>query len=896
LTTDNKTPIDHIETVTIEEEMKRSYLDYAMSVIVSRALPDLRDGLKPVHRRILYVLKRAGWDHTKPFRKSARIVGDVVGQFHPHGTDPIYEAMVRLAQDFSMRVPLVEGQGNIGSIDGDPPAAMRYTEARMAKAAGPLLFDIEKDTVDFRPNFDNTLMEPVVLPARYPNLLVNGAGGIAVGMATNIPPHNLGEVIDATCALIDDPELDVEALREYVLGPDFPTGAIILGRHGIKNAYHTGRGSVVMRGRVGVETFKKDREAIIITEIPYQVNKSRMIERIAECVRSKLIEGISDIRDESDRQGMRVVIELKRDAMAEIVMNQLYRHTPLQTSFGANMLAINNGRPGILTLKEILAAFIEFRDEVVTRRTRFELAKARDRAHLLVGLVVAVANIDEVIVLIRAAPDAQTARVQLMERVWPAHEVEPFIKLIDDPLHPVIDGTYKLSEAQARGILELKLHRLTGLERNKIGDELKVIGDEIKEALDILGSRERLFGIIRSELLEIKELFATPRRSEIVDQMIEHDEEDLIKPEDMVVTFSHTGYVKRVPVDAYRSQKRGGKGRSGMSTRDEDFVNKVFVLNTHTPVLFFSNKGMVYQLKVYKLPEGSPTSRGKAIVNLLPLDKDETITTVMPLPEDESEWAKLHVFFATRSGSVRRNLLSDFTDIRSNGKIAMKLDERDCLVGVQVCSEDQDFLLATNKGKAIRCSVTAVRVFQGRNSKGVRGIKLGRDDRVISMTILQHVDATTEEREAYLKQAAQQRRHVDEPAGDNGNGVQLTEEKFNMLAEAEEFLLAVTERGFGKRTSAYEYRQAGRGGMGVRNIDITKKNGDVVDSFPVVASDEVVLVTDGGQLIRCPINKVRIAGRSTQGVTLFKVAKGEKVVSVSRITEDEAGDDEEADS
>lgn len=900
MTTQNdSTDLTHVKPVTIEEEMKSSYLAYAMSVIVSRALPDLRDGLKPVHRRILYVMKRAGWDHSKPFRKSARVVGDVIGQYHPHGTDPIYESMVRMAQDFSMRLPLIQGQGNFGSVDGDPPAAMRYTEARLAKAADPLLEDIDKDTVEFRPNFDNTLLEPVVLPAQYPNLLVNGAAGIAVGMATNIPPHNLGEVIDACCAYLDDPTIDNDGLMMYVLGPDFPTGGIIIGRAGITSAIRTGRGSIMMRGKVHVESIRKDREAIIITEIPYQVNKARMVERIAECVRDKLIEGISDIRDESDRDGMRVVVEIKRDAMSEIVLNQLYRYTPLQQSFSANVLALNNGRPEMLSLRDIISSFLEFRVEVVTRRTRFELNKVRDRAHLLVGLVVAVANIDEIIDLIRKAPDPQVARQQLMERVWPAHDVEVFIRLIDDPLHPIVNGTYKLSEAQARGILELRLQRLTGLEREKIGGELKDIGIDITKYLEILGSRDKLIDVIRQELLSAKAQFATPRLTMIEDAVGEQTEEDLIQPEDMVVTVSHAGYVKRVPLTTYRAQRRGGKGRAGMTTRDEDFVEMVFVVNTHTTVLFFTSVGKVYELKVYKLPLGTATAKGKAFVNLLPLDQNESITTILPLPQDESEWEKLHIVFATSQGTVRRNLLTDFVNIKANGKIAMKLEEGDRLVGVKTCDENQDFLLATRKGKAIRFDVNDVRVFTGRNSVGVRGIKLAKGDSVISLTMLTNVEADSMEREAYLKLASQQRRalanegngnEVEEHNDDAGSSVTLAPERFAMLESNEQFILTITERGFGKRSSAYDYRQTGRGGQGIRNLDLTIRNGEVVASFPVEQSDQVVLVTDAGKLIRVPVNQIRIAGRATQGVTLFKVDIDEKVVSVSPLRETDDDD------
>ncbi len=740
-----------ITPVTIEEEMKRSYLDYAMSVIVSRALPDVRDGLKPVHRRILYAMKENGYDYNKPFRKSARIVGDVMGKYHPHGDAAIYDAMVRMAQGFSMRLPLIDGQGNFGSMDGDPPAAMRYTEARLARAAHFLIEDIDKETVDFQANYDDSTVEPMVLPARYPNLLVNGAGGIAVGMATNIPPHNLGEVIDACCAMIDDPEITADRLMELVPGPDFPTGGTILGRAGIRAAYLTGRGSVIMRGRVHVEEIRKDREAIVVTEVPYQINKARMLEQIAELVRDKRIEGVAELRDESDREGVRVVVEIKRDAIADVVLNQLYRFTPLQTSFGVNALALNGGRPEMMPLKDILAAFLAFREEVITRRTIYELGKARERAHVLAGLAIAVANIDEVIALIRAAPDPATAREQLMGRAWPVGDVAPLIELIDEPGRGIVDGTYSLSEAQAKAILDLRLHRLTGLERDKIGDELREIGGQIREFLEILSSRPKLLEVLRNELIEIRTQFATPRRTTIEDNEFEADIEDLIAREDMVVTVTNTGYIKRVPLSTYRAQKRGGKGRSGMAIKEEDFLSQVFVVNTHTPVLFFSSTGIAYKMKVYRLPLGTPQARGKAMVNLLPLNEGETISTIMPLPEDESAWADLHVVFATSKGDVRRNLLSDFIDIRANGKIAMKLGEGERLIAVQPCSETDDVLLATRGGRAIRFAVPEVRVFKGRDSTGVRGIRLEEGDEVISMSILRHAEYTVEEREAYLR-------------------------------------------------------------------------------------------------------------------------------------------------
>ncbi len=886
--------------------MTRSYLDYAMSVIVSRALPDVRDGLKPVHRRILYGMKEGGYDWNRAYRKSARIVGDVMGKYHPHGDSAIYDAMVRMAQTFSMRLPLIDGQGNFGSIDGDPPAAMRYTEARLDRAASELLDDIDRDTVDFRANYDETTSEPTVLPAKYPNILVNGGGGIAVGMATNIPPHNLGEVIDGTIALIDEPDISIERLIEIIPGPDFPTGGLILGRAGIETAYREGRGSVVMRARTHTEPAGKDREAIIVTEIPYQVNKSRLVESIAQLVRDKRVEGISDLRDESDRHGMRIVIELRREAMAEIVLNQLFRYSALQASFGVNMLALDGGRPRQLGLKDVLEAFVAFREEVVTRRTVYELGKARDRLHLLVGLAMAVANIDEVIALIRAAPDPDAAKAGLMERAWPAETVRPLIELLDEPGRGIEkDGTARLSEAQARGILELRLQRLTGLERSKIDEESAALAENITDYLDILGSRERKREIMKEELREIRERFGDDRRTEITDAGFEHDIEDLIQPEEMVVTVTHGGYIKRVPLATYRTQARGGKGRSGMSTRDEDFVHSVFVANTHAPLLFFSSHGMVYTLKVYRLPVGNPTSRGKAMVNLLPLAEGETITTVMPLPVDEAEWQGQHIMFATSLGNVRRNDLADFTNIKANGKIAMKLAEGDQLVGVALCSEEHDVLLACRGGKCIRFRVPDVRVFSGRTSTGVRGIRLAKDDVVVSMSILTHAAIDMEVRDDYLRAAAAGRRVA---GNGNGNGVEgeaetvtdedralaesLTGDAFAGFAEAEEFILSVTENGFGKRTSAYEYRITKRGGQGIVNIATSDRNGPVVASFPVAPGDQLVMVSDQGQLIRFPVEGVRIAGRNTQGVTLFKVAEDEHVTSAFAVPEE--GDDDDA--
>ncbi|MGE4063604.1 MAG: DNA gyrase subunit A [Rhodospirillaceae bacterium] len=901
-TTPKPTPLD-ITPVTIEDEMRRSYLDYAMSVIVSRALPDVRDGLKPVHRRILYGMKEAGYEYNKPFRKSARIVGDVMGKYHPHGDQSIYDAMVRMAQDFSMRVPLIDGQGNFGSMDGDAPAAMRYTESRLAKPAHSLLDDIDKDTVDFQPNYDESEREPVVIPARFPNLLVNGAGGIAVGMATNVPPHNLGEIVDATCALIDEPGTTDERLMELVPGPDFPTGGIILGHAGSRAAMMTGRGSVVMRGRCEIEEIGKDKQAIVITEIPYQVNKSAMIEKMAELVREKRIEGIGDLRDESDRRGVRVVVEVKRDAVADVVLNQLYKFTPLQTSFGVNMLAINNGRPELMNLRQILLAFISFREEVIRRRTVFELNQARNRAHTLVGLAIAVANLDEVIRLIRAAPDPNVAREQLMARDWPAADVEPLVVLIDEPGRKVVDGKYKLSEEQAKAILDLRLHRLTGLERDRIHAELKELGSSISDYLDILRSRERLYKIMRDELQQMKAEYGTPRRTTIEELEFETDIEDLIQREDMVVTVTNTGWIKRVPLSTYRAQRRGGKGRAGMATKEEDFVQALYIVNTHTPVLFFSTLGMVYKLKVYKLPVGNPQSRGKAMINLLPLKEGETISTVMPMPEDESTWEQLNVMFATSAGTVRRNDLSDFVNINRTGKIAMKLEEGgDRLIGVMTCSDQNDVLLSTRQGKCIRFAVSDVRVFQSRSSVGVRGIKLAEGDEVISMSILKHVDFDTESRDAYLRMAKKLRggdeveeTAADEPA-ENGAGSSkvLSDEEFKRFAAGEEFVLTATRNGFGKRTSAYEYRITGRGGQGIVSIATSKRNGEVVASFPVADTDQVMMITDAGRLIRIPVADIRVAGRSTQGVTLFATGEDEHVTSVAHLPLEENGAEEQA--
>ncbi|WP_255467904.1 DNA gyrase subunit A [Reyranella sp. CPCC 100927] len=907
-------PPGDIAPVTIEEEMRRSYLDYAMSVIVSRALPDARDGLKPVQRRILYAMKEGGYDSSRPFRKSARIVGDVMGKYHPHGDQPIYDAMVRMAQNFSVRLPLIDGQGNFGSMDGDPPAAMRYTEARLARVAETMLDDIDKDTVDFQANYDDQGREPTVLPARFPNLLANGVGGIAVGMATNIPPHNLGELIDACCALIDDPSLTHQRLQEIVPGPDFPTGATIVGRNGIRSAYEIGRGSIIMQARTKFEALRGGREAIIVTEVPFQENKAKIVERIAEVVREKRVEGIGDLRDESDRDGVRIVIELRRDAMADVVLKQLFRFTPLRSSFPVNALALDGGRPRVMTLKELLQAFIRFREDVITRRTRFELNAARDRAHVLVGLAIAVANIDEVIETIRRSPDPTTARERLMARDWPAQDVQVLIELIDEPGHRVAaDGTYRLSETQARAILDLRLHRLTGLERDKIAEELQEVASEIRGFLELLASREKLYALMRSELVEIKERFATPRRTEIVDDELETDIEELIQREDMVVTVTHGGYVKRVPVAAYRAQRRGGKGRAGMATRDDDFVSTVFVANTHTPVLFFTSRGIVHKLKVWRLPLGAPQARGKAFVNLLPLQAGETISTVMPMPEDEASWSTLQVMFATARGGARRNELSDFVSVNQGGKIAMKFegaDEGDRLIAAQVCSEEQDLLLATRLGKAIRFPVSAVRVFASRNSTGVRGIALADGDEVISMTLLDSGRATTEERDAYLRQARLLRQQengngdADAPAAEDANGgangaaeegngaqITLTPERFAELAAREDFVLTVASTGFGKRTSAYEYRLTGRGGKGVDLMNLASSGATVAAAFPVSARDQIMVMTDGGTLIRCPVEGIRIAGRNTRGVRIVSVSEGEKVVSVAHIVDDAEADE-----
>ncbi len=897
-----------IAPIAIEDELKRSYLDYAMSVIVARALPDARDGLKPVHRRILYSMHEQGHTPDKGYVKSARIVGDVMGKYHPHGDTAIYDSLVRMAQPFSMGLVLIDGQGNFGSVDGDPPAAMRYTESRMARPATALLADIDKDTVDFQPNYDGTEDEPVVLPSRIPNLLVNGAGGIAVGMATNIPPHNLGEVVDACLAVLDEPGIGLDQLLEIVPGPDFPTGGEIIGRSGARQALMTGRGSVVMRGKASIETIRKDREAIVITEIPFQVNKATMIERIADLVREKRVEGISDIRDESDRQGMRVVVELKRDAAGDVVLNQLYRYTPLQTSFGVNMLALDRRRPRQMALRDLIDAFLEFREEVVVRRTKFDLAKARDRGHVLVGLAIAVANIDEFIATIRSSADPAEARERLQSKSWPAGDMIELVRLIADPRSIVLEGDMlRLTDEQARAILALTLSRLTGLGRDEIFEEARTLAGAIADHLALLASREMLLGVVRQELVEVREAYAVPRRTQIVEGDFELEDEDLIPREDMVVTVTHSGYVKRTPLALYRTQHRGGKGRSGMAMKDEDAIVGVFAASTHAPVLFFASNGKAYKMKVWRLPVGGPTSKGKAFVNLLPIEPGETIMNVLPLPEDEATWDRLDIMFATRSGDVRRNKLSDFANVNRAGKIAMKLEDGDSMVGVALCTEDDDVLLTTCQARCIRFKADDVRVFKGRDSTGVRGIRLKDGDEVISMAILRRVDATPGERQAYLKQATALRRATgeaeddqvsvpaDEDEGDEGEAdASLSPERFAELGAAEQFILTVADTGLGKRTSSYDYRRTGRGGQGLMAHDLSRRGGKLVASFPVEAGDEILLVTDGGQLIRTPVSQVRIAGRNTQGVMIFRTSEGERVVSVERLAESEAGDAEDA--
>ncbi|MCB5943428.1 DNA gyrase subunit A [Acidocella sp. KAb 2-4] len=885
------------EPVAIELEMRKSYLDYAMSVIVSRALPDARDGLKPVHRRILYAMHEAGNTPDKPYRKSARMTGDVMGAYHPHGDSAIYLAAVRMAQDFSMRLPLIDGQGNFGSIDGDMPAAMRYTEMRLAPSAMLLLADIDKDTVDFQPNYDESQNEPRVLPAAFPNLLINGSNGIAVGMATNIPPHNPGEIMDAVLAMIAQPDISLEELMKIVPGPDFPTSGIILGRSGIRSAFETGRGSIILRARATIEEIRKDRDAIIVTEIPYQVNKATLLERIAELVRAKEIEGIADLRDESDREGMRIVIELKRDATGEVVLNQLYRMTNLQSSFGINMLALDRGKPRQMGLKELLSLFIEFREEVILRRARFDLSKARDRAHLLIGLGIAVANIDEVIKIIRNSPDANTARQMLMAREWPAENVLPLLALVDDAGNVVSEThTIHLTDAQARGILELRLARLTGLEREKIHSELSEVAEKIKEYLEIIGSRIRRLEVMRDEITTAREKIASPRKSSIEDVDADLDDESLIEPGQMVITITRDGFIKRTPLDVFRAQNRGGRGRSAAGTRGDDIVTRSFNAHTHQFVLFFSSGGKVYREKIWRLPEGGATGKGRALVNLLPELGGDQITTVLPLPQDETLWENLHLVFGTSSGNVRRNRLSDFKNVRASGLIAMKLDENDHLIGVATCRDGDDVFLATKLGRCIRFQITdeTLRVFSGRDSTGVRGIKLGAGDEVMSLSVLRHVEAGVEERAAFLKQrrSAEEEGEAPAEAEEAVADVTLSEERLRELADGEEVILTVTDSGFGKRSSAYEYRATGRGGQGIANITLNaRRNGTAVAaSFAVRPGDDIMLVTDGGRLIRVPVDQIRITGRAAMGVTLFRLDEDERVTSVFPVLEQEAED------
>ena len=884
-----------ISNINLDTEMRQSYLDYAMSVIVSRALPDARDGLKPVHRRILYSMYENNYEWNKPYRKSARVVGDVIGKYHPHGDQSIYDALVRMAQPFSMHLPLIEGQGNFGSVDGDPPAAMRYTEVRMEKISQHLLNDLDKETVDFQENYDNSESEPIVIPAEFPNLLVNGAGGIAVGMATNIPPHNLGEITDACLLLLDKPEASIDELIEIVPGPDFPTGGIILGQSGSRSAYSTGKGSIIIRGKVSIEDLPKDKKAIIISEIPYQLNKVSLIEKIAELVREKTIDGVTDLRDESDRNGMRIYIELRKDAVPDVILNQLYRYTQLQTSFGANTVALDRGNPKTLNLKELLECFLDFREDVVTRRIKFLLNKARDRAHILVGLAIAVSNIDEIIKLIRSSKSPSDAKEKLMKKEWPAKDVKSLIELIDDSRHSLSKkGLCKFSDEQARAILELRLQRLTAIGKEDIENEMDELKKNIEDYLLTLKSKEKVIDIIKKELTEIRDNFSIPRRTEIVDYIDDVQDEDLIKKEEMAVTVSHSGYIKRVPLSTYRSQNRGGKGRSGMQTKDEDFVTNIFVANTHQPILFFSSTGMVYKLKTYLLPISSPQAKGKALINLLPLSEGEVITTIMPLSENEDDWKDLYVMFATSTGGIRRNNLSDFLRINKNGKIAMKPSEGESIISVQTCTDDNDILLATKKGQCIRFSVDKVRVFASRSSTGVRGIKLDKNDSVMAMSILNHVEGETDEFRAYLKASSIMRRAKDdteESIADEDVSLELSTERYAELAAKEQIILTVASNGQGKRTSSYEYRLTNRGGKGVISMMLTKSNSDMVSSFPIDENDEIMLIDDNGQLIRCPVSGIRIMGRNTQGVKIFNISEDSSVVSVERVVEHDSEED-----
>ena len=876
--------------LSLKKEMETSYLSYAMSVIVSRALPDARDGLKPVHRRILYSMDQTGYHYNRPYHKSARIVGDVMGKYHPHGDSAIYESMVRMAQEFSLRLPLIDGQGNYGSMDGDPPAAMRYTEARLKKVSESLLNDLDKETVDFIENYDGSTVEPTVLPSKVPNLLVNGASGIAVGMATNIPPHNLGEVVDGCIAYIDNRDITIDELSKYIKGPDFPTGGIIKGKSGILSAFKTGRGSVTVEAKVEIEEKAKEKKkTIVVTEIPYSVNKSKLVEKIAEVAKEKTVEDISDIRDESNRKGVRVVVDIRKGSNPDIVLANLYKHTPLRTSFGVNSLALKDGTsPEVMDLKKMISIFISFREEVIKKRTLFELEKARQRVHNLTGLMIAVNNLDVVIKLIRNSKNPQDAKNALLKKEWPAKDLINFIKIVDDPRHKLKKaGRYSLSSDQADAILDLRLQKLTGLERNKIVEEAKELGKKINEFLSLLQKKDLLINEIKKELLDVKENFADPRRTAIGSETADIEEEDLVESEDMVITVTHRGYIKRVPVKTYRAQKRGGKGRKAMATREEDFVNQVFIANTKSSLLFFSTKGKVYQMKVFKLPEFAPNSRGKPMIGIFPLAKDENITAVLPLPSDKEMWNKLNIIFATSNGSVRRNALTDFVKIQSNGKIAMKLSDDDRLIGVHTCVEkEDDVFLSTREGKCLRFPITDVRKFSGRNSVGVRGIRLSKEDNVISMYILKHAKFSTDDRDKYLKIANSIRRKEQRrstPYSKLSKGTNLDEEKFLEMEKLEEFILSVADNGYGKRSSAYEYRITRRGGKGIANMSVSKKTGKVVSSFPVNEKDDVMLIAGSGKLIRSPVNKIRIAGRTTQGVTLFKVEKGEKVLSAASI-------------
>ena len=876
-----------ISQIPIDDEMQKSYLDYAMSVIVSRALPDVRDGLKPVHRRILYAMHEAGYEWNKQHRKSARVVGDVIGKYHPHGDQAVYDALVRLAQDFSMRVPLLDGQGNFGSMDGDRAAAMRYTEVRMAKISKFLLEDIEKDTVEYRPNYDESESEPIVLPSKYPNLLVNGAGGIAVGMATNILPHNLGEVIDACIAYIDDQEISFEKINEIIKGPDFPTGGKIIGTKGIKDSQSSGRGSIIVQAKSSFEEFKSDREAIIFTELPYQVNKSSLIEKIAELVRDKRIEGISDLRDESDRQGVRVVVELKKGVIAQVILNKLYKFTPLQSSYGVNALALNDQRPQLMNIKDFLRHFINHREEIISLRTRYDLNKARDRAHVLTGLAIAISNVDQVIEIIKKSKDPSSAKIELLKTKWKSSDVKDILELIDDPRQIKNDKDIYLTEDQAKSILELRLQRLTALGKGELEEELKVLSVNINEYLSILRDKNKLQSVIKDELDNIKQEFSSPRKTEIADHEVSDiDQEDLVQRSDMVISITNSGYIKRVPLEMYRAQKRGGKGRSGMKTNDEDFVTQVFTSSTHDNMLFFSSSGIVYKLKTWKIPESSPTAKGKAIINLLNLKQDDQLSSILVMPENKASKDDNFLIFATADGSIRKNNIDDFKNIQANGKIAMKLSDSNKIVGVKICTENDDVLLSTKEGKCIRTPVSKLRTTKSRSSIGVRGIKLAENDSIISLSILSHLDVTSSEAKAYLKMNKATKEDSDDNEEDSREEIEdikLSEDRFQEMKACEQFVLTVTENGFGKRTSSYQFRVTNRGGSGIMCITTSSRNGNVLASFPVGHDDDIMLITKSGQLIRCPVIDIRVAGRNTQGVSIFKTSDSEKVVSASRV-------------